>query len=152
MACQVHINDHTFQQFSFHGMDSADDLSSLVLLFLSLLVFPWLPIYIISSTIIYLSRAVKYIMNPSMSTCHKTIQDFATQLHMMLTHLSLYSSEDFFEFVVTDHCISLLLKISYRSTNQTLHVYNNLSLICPYMNTCLESSIQSWIFAWEVCH
>jgi hypothetical protein len=42
------------------------------------------------------------------------VHDFATQMHMMLTHLSLHYSEYFFESVATDHYIfsTSLLKLN----------------------------------------
>jgi hypothetical protein len=71
-----------------------------------------------------------------------------TLLHMMLTHLSLYSSEDFFDFVVTDHYIFLLLKLSIcKSSSTCLQQYVlNMSLLeymleifHTIMNLCLKS-------------
>jgi len=52
----------------------------------------------------------------------------------------------------TYHCIFLLLKLSSQSVNQTLHVWKNLFQIYHCLNTCVESSIQSWTYANDILH
>jgi hypothetical protein len=68
-------------------------------------------------------------MNSFMSMCHETVHDSTTHDVVTDHYMSLYSSEDFFDFVATDHYIFLLLKLS---ANQSLHVCNNLLLRTKY--------------------
>jgi hypothetical protein len=57
-------------------------------------------------------RPAKYLMNSSLSICHKTVHESSTQLHTMLITLPLHCFEGLFKSVAIDHYIFLLLKIN----------------------------------------
>jgi hypothetical protein len=58
------------------------------------------------------SRPTKYLMNSSMSICHKIVHESATLLYIMLTSFPLQCSDNFFKSTATDHHIFLLLKLN----------------------------------------
>jgi hypothetical protein len=64
------------------------------------------------SSLFWSARPVKYLMNSSVSMCHKVVHDSTTQLYTMLINMPLHCSESFFKYVAIDHHIFMFLELN----------------------------------------
>jgi len=72
------------------------------------------PLYDIfsSSCKVLSSRPTNYLVTSSLSIVTKNVHESATQLHTMMTHMSLYDYVSFFKSIAIDHYMFLILKLN----------------------------------------